>query len=79
MRSSQGSVSGRDGGFHHSMRNDYHVEFTRGKLRDIVHGRILMLSAKEVDEFLPDSDWLHVNDFVMYVQKMVRQQQFSEP
>ena len=55
------------------MWNDYHVEFTRGKLRDIVHGRILMLSVEEVAEFLPDSDWLYVKDFVTHVQKMVRQ------
>ena len=43
------------------MRNDYHIELTRGKLGEIVKGRIPMLESEEVDEFLPELDWLHVN------------------
>ena len=32
-----------------------------------------MLEPQEVDEFLPELDWLHVNQFVEYVKKMATQ------
>ena len=31
------------------------------------------VESEEVAEFLPDLDWLHVNDFVKHVQKMAEQ------
>ena len=32
-----------------------------------------MLESEEVDEFLPELDWLHVNQFVEHAKKMVTQ------
>ena len=66
-------ISDQDVAFRHSMQNDYHIELTRGKLGEIVKGRIPILESEEVDEFLSELDWLHVNQFVEHVKKMATQ------